>query len=84
MTTSRAGYCAVALAVLLSPLAAVACPNCYAASDTHVLHTYYFSAFMLTLLPFVVIGGIVLVARSLRRPHGPPPEAPVHAEPTLS
>ena len=64
----RCAALAGGLAVFLqSPLAAVACPNCYASSDTHVLHTYYFSAFMLTLLPFVIVGGILLVAKSLRR-----------------
>ena len=67
------------VAGFLSPVAAVACPNCYASSDTHVLHTYYFSAFMLTLLPFVIIGGILLVAKSLRR-RG----APGDTEPTVS
>ena len=76
---------AVAIVVLLRwPLAAAACPNCYASSDTHVLHTYYFSAFMLTLLPFVIIGGILLVARSLRRPPGPGHDTSVNAEPTVS
>ena len=75
---------AAGLAVLLLPLTALACPNCYASSDTHVLHTYYFSAFMLTLLPFVIIGGILLVAKSLQRQapvcHGER-EAPVNTEP---
>ncbi len=77
-----AAVLAAAAVLLLSPPAAVACPNCYASSDTHVLHTYYFSAFMLTLLPFVIIGGIVLVARSLQRPKGERRGAPMDAEPT--
>jgi hypothetical protein len=50
-----------------SPLAALACPNCYASSDTRVLHTYYFSAFLLTLLPFAIIGSILMVARRVGR-----------------
>lgn len=73
---------AVAVVVLLSPMAASACPNCYASSDTQVLHTYYFSAFMLTLLPFVIIGGIWLVAKSLRRSHAPESGSAVRATPT--
>ena len=72
------------VAGFLSPMAAMACPNCYASSDTHVLHTYYFSAFMLTLLPFVIIGGILLVAKSLRRTPGPERGAGVSTAPTVS
>lgn len=57
----------MAAVVVKSPLAALACPNCYAASDTRVLHTYYLSAFLLTLLPFAIIGSILMVAWSVGR-----------------
>jgi len=57
----------VAAVLAASPLAALACPNCYASSDTRVLHTYYLSAFLLTLLPFAIIGSILMVARSVGR-----------------
>ena len=69
------------VAILLSPLTALACPNCYASSDIHVLHTYYFSAFMLTLLPFAIIGVIFRVGKSLRRRVPPCDGQPV--EPTV-
>ena len=78
-----AGVTLAAVLGLLIPLAALACPNCYASSDISVLHTYYFSAFMLTLLPFLIIGGVWLLARSLRRPEGPEDDAAVRAAPTV-
>jgi hypothetical protein len=49
------------------PATASACPNCFGATDSRVLDTYYFNTAMLSFLPFFVVGGLVLVARKLRR-----------------
>jgi hypothetical protein len=40
---------------LLFPLAVNSCPNCFGASEKDVLHTYYFSAILLSLLPFGIV-----------------------------
>jgi hypothetical protein len=61
------GLLAAGLWLLLSPVAAAACPACYESSSSSVLMTYYWSAVMLTLLPFAIIGTIVIVARHLGR-----------------
>jgi|MudIll2142460700_1097286.scaffolds.fasta_scaffold257410_2 hypothetical protein len=44
------------------PRPAGACPRCYESYSGKVLETYYFSTAMLSLLPFAVIGVVVLVA----------------------
>ncbi len=54
-------------ALLLRATAARACPNCYAASPTRVLSTYYLSTLLLSLLPFVIIAAIAAVALRLYR-----------------
>lgn len=55
---------------LLWPSASAACPNCYASIETQVVRTYYLSAAILTLLPFVIVGGFVLLVRSWQRREG--------------
>lgn len=45
------------LAVLVSS-PAMACPVCFASSDNRVLHAFYASTVMLTLLPFSLVGGL--------------------------
>jgi hypothetical protein len=81
-TRSRLVGTGLILLFLANPLAALACPNCYASSDTRVLHTYYLSAFILTLLPFAIIGAILFIARRVgrasREPHGNAPVAVVY------
>lgn len=47
---------AAAVLFALRPSSAVACPVCFGSSDPQVLSAFYFSAAMLTLLPFVIIG----------------------------
>jgi hypothetical protein len=61
-----AGTATIAM-VVQRPLAAMACPYCYASSGTHLLHTYYLSTVLLTLLPFAIIGSIFVIARRVGR-----------------
>ena len=66
----RRSWIAAGLALfgtVLTPLAVNACPNCYAASDSRVLLTYYLSTAVLTLLPFAIVGTILLVAVRMKR-----------------
>ena len=54
-------------AVLSSPTGVLACPACYASSSTRVLNFYYLSTAMLTLLPFAVVGTLVVVGLHFKR-----------------
>ena len=54
------------LAVLL-PGAAMACPMCYGSSSPRVLLFYYLTAALLTVLPFGIVGGIILVTSRMMR-----------------
>ncbi len=64
----RAGLAIVCLSL---PGWAEACPVCFSSATEEVLHTYYLSAAMLTLLPLLVIGTLVgLFVFSLRRARG--------------
>lgn len=79
MTVRRA---IVVGAVALAPGAALACPSCFGTVEQKVLDTYYLSTAMLSLLPFVLVGVGILVARffaresrsrNALRAHGPRP-----------
>jgi hypothetical protein len=49
------------------PAIASACPACFGAASERVLHSYYGTALVLTLLPLVLLSGFALwVARQLR------------------
>lgn len=56
-----------AVILLLAPATALACPQCYAASNGRVLVTYYLSAAFLSLLPFAVVGTVAAVALRMKR-----------------
>jgi hypothetical protein len=58
----------VALVAMLLPSAALACPNCFAASSQRTILAYYASTMLLTLMPFVLIGGVIAAAYLMRRP----------------
>lgn len=56
----------LALASVLLPSAALACPNCYAASSQRTIMAYYASTMLLTLMPFALIGGVILAVFLMR------------------
>ncbi len=58
--------CFLALVAMLLPSVALACPNCYAASDRRALVAYYASTMLLSLMPFVLIGGVILAVFLMR------------------
>lgn len=57
------------------PAQAVACPMCFASSSKGVLQQFYATAAGLTVLPFVLVVGVALYIRHLRR-RGPSPPGP--------
>ena len=65
----------LALAAVLLPSVALACPNCYAASSQRTILAYYASTMLLTLMPFALIGGVILGV-FLMRNRGPRGEGP--------
>ena len=42
------------------PSVAAACPACFGASDARTLSAYYASTILLSLMPFALIGGVIL------------------------
>jgi hypothetical protein len=61
----------VVLAGELLPSIAAACPACFGASDARTISAYYASTMLLSLMPFVLIGGVVLAVILMRnRPPG--------------
>ena len=56
----------LALAAMLMPSVALACPNCYAASGRRALLAYYASTMLLSLMPFALIGGVILAVFLMR------------------
>jgi len=56
----------VALVVIVLPSVALACPNCYAASSQRTIMAYYASTMLLTLMPFALIGGVILAVFLMR------------------
>jgi hypothetical protein len=55
----------------LLPSIAAACPACFGASDARTISAYYASTMLLSLMPFVLIGGVVLSVILMRnRPPG--------------
>lgn len=65
----------VALAAVLLPSVALACPNCYAASSQRTILAYNASTLLLTLMPFALIGGVILGV-FLMRDRAPDSEGP--------
>jgi len=63
----------IGLAVELSPRIATACPACFAASNARTISAYYASTMLLSLMPFVAIGGVIVAAYLMRNrpPDGP-------------
>lgn len=63
----------VMFAAALLPSMAMACPACFGASDARTLSAYYASTVLLSLMPFLMIGGVILGVYVMR-------ERPVKAE----
>lgn len=62
----------LAFTVIILPSVALACPNCYAASNQRTILAYYTSTMLLTLMPFALIGGVILAVYLMRnRAAGP-------------
>ena len=60
-----------ALVAMLLPSVALACPNCYAASGSRTILAYYASTMLLTIMPFALIGGVILGVFLMRNRPGP-------------
>lgn len=64
----------VTLAPALLPSMAAACPTCFGASDARTISAYYASTVLLSLMPFALIGGVILAVYLMRnrapRPQG--------------
>jgi len=54
------------LAAELWPTVAAACPACFGASNARTISAYYASTMLLSLMPFVAIGGVILAAFLMR------------------
>ncbi len=53
------------------PSIAAACPACFGASDARTISAYYASTMLLSLMPFALIGGVILGVILMRnRPPG--------------
>ena len=50
----------VTFAAALRPSLAAACPACFGASDARTISAYYASTVLLSLMPFALIGGVIL------------------------
>ena len=61
----------VALTVMLLPSVTMACANCYAASSQRTIFAYYASTLLLSLMPFALIGGIILAVFLMRNRPAP-------------
>jgi hypothetical protein len=65
------------LVLALMPSIVMACPACFAASSERTLRAYYLSTMLLTVMPFVLIGGVIFAVFLIgRRPDsvsGKPP-----------
>ena len=57
----------VGLLMTLAPAIASACPACYGASSERVISSYLWSAAILTLLPFALLGAGYAIAIYFRR-----------------
>ncbi|HLI82207.1 MAG TPA: hypothetical protein VKV03_19605 [Candidatus Binataceae bacterium] len=61
----------IVFAAQLLPGIAAACPACFAASGARTISAYYASTMLLSLMPFALLGGVVLAAYLMRnRPAG--------------
>jgi hypothetical protein len=56
----------LALAAMLLPSVALACANCYAASSKQTILAYYASTMLLSLMPFALIGGVIVAVLVMR------------------
>jgi len=64
MKTLSAIFAAIAIA--LAPAIAAACPACFGASSARTIAAYYASTMLLSLMPFALIGGVILAAYLMR------------------
>ncbi len=64
----------VTLVAALLPSIAAACPACFGASNARTISAYYASTVLLSLMPFALIGGVILAVYLMRnrdpRPQG--------------
>ncbi len=58
----------VTFAAALLPSIAAACPACFGASDARTISAYYASTMLLSLMPFALIGGVILGGLSDAQP----------------
>jgi hypothetical protein len=65
-------------AAALMPRVAAACPACFAASNARTVSAYYASTMLLSLMPFALIGGVVLAAYLMRNGSSEASEAKDH------
>ena len=56
----RSAVSLLVLCLVMSPGAGYACPVCFTAANERVLHSYYGTAVVLTLLPLLIVGGFVV------------------------
>ncbi len=67
----------VTFAASTLPSIAAACPACFGASDARTISAYYASTMLLSLMPFALIGGVILGVVLMRnRPPGGEDPAP--------
>lgn len=62
----------VTFAIALLPSIAAACPACFGASDARTISAYYASTVLLSLMPFALIGGVILGVYLMRNREGRP------------
>jgi hypothetical protein len=55
-----------AIAIAFAPSIAAACATCFGASSARTIAAYYASTMLLSLMPFALIGGIILAAYLMR------------------
>jgi hypothetical protein len=55
-----------AIAALFAPTIAAACPACFGASSARTIAAYYASTMLLSLMPFALIGSVILAAYLMR------------------
>jgi hypothetical protein len=58
---------AMAAVTLTVPAVCLACPACYSSLGSRLLHSYYLSTIVLSILPFAIVCGLIAAGRSLRR-----------------
>lgn len=67
ISRSRVVATLVAILCIVTPLAALACPNCYGSSKPEVINSYLMTAALMTALPFTMFAGLFGLFAHLRR-----------------